>query len=91
MCQVSKLEAELEDAARRSAAAQLEAARALDSARSQAAAAEREAEVLRAGAGAATDQALATLKVCHSKPELKASFTGCSSKQKGSYICSILY
>lgn len=91
MCQVSKLEAELEDAARRSAAAQLEAARVLDSARSQAAAAEREAEVLRAGAGAATDQALATLKVRHPKPELKASFTGCSSQQKGSYPIHMFY
>ena len=60
---MSKLEAELEDAVRKGAAAQLEAARALDGARSQAAAAEREAEVLRAGAGAATDQALAALKV----------------------------
>lgn len=64
MCtvQVNKLKAELEDAAARGAAAKLEAARALDGARSQAAAAQREAEVLRAGAGAATDQALAALK-----------------------------
>ncbi len=53
----------MEDAAARGAAAKLEAARALDGSRSRAAAAEREAEVLRAGAGAATDQALAALKV----------------------------
>ncbi len=61
---MSKLEADLEDAARAASAQALEAAHALEGARAQAAAAEREAEVLRAGAGAAKDEALIALKVC---------------------------
>lgn len=62
--QVAQLEADVEDAARRKAAADMEAARALEAARSDVAAAQREAEVLHAGAGADKDSALAALKVC---------------------------
>ncbi len=61
--QVAQLEADVEDAARRKAAADVEAARAVEAARSELAAAQREAEVLRAGAGADKDSALAGLKV----------------------------
>ena len=61
--QVAQLEAQEEDAARRKAAADMEAARAVEAARSELAAAQREAEVLRAGAGADKDSALAALKV----------------------------
>ena len=61
--QVAQLEADMEDATRRKAAADLEVARALEAARSDAAAAQLEAEVLRAGAGADKDSALAALKV----------------------------
>ena len=53
----------MEDAARRKAAADVEAAHAVEAARSELAAAQREAEVLRAGAGADKDSALAGLKV----------------------------
>ena len=58
-----RLEVAAEDAARRKAADQLEATRALEAVRSVLAAAQREAEVLRAGAGADKDSALAALKV----------------------------
>ena len=60
---MSRLEAAAEDAARRKAADELEATRALEAVRSALAAAQREAEVLRAGAGADKDSALAALKV----------------------------
>ena len=58
-----RLEAAAEDAARRRAADELEATRALEAVRSALAAAQREAEVLRAGAGADKDSALTALKV----------------------------
>ena len=58
-----RLEAAAEDAARRRAADELDAARSLEAVRAVLAAAQREAEVLRAGAGADKDSALAALKV----------------------------
>ena len=61
--QVAQLKTDVEEAARRKAAADMEAARAVEAARSELAAAQREAEVLRAGAGADKDSALAALKV----------------------------
>ena len=61
--QVAQLKTDVEEAARRKAAADMEAARAAEAARSELAAAQREAEVLRSGAGADKDSALAALKV----------------------------
>ena len=59
-----RLEAAADEAARRKAANELESARNLEAVRGVLAAAQREAEVLRAGAGADKDSALAALKVC---------------------------
>ncbi len=71
--QVAQLEAEVEEAARRKAGADMEAARSLEAVRSELAAAQREAEVLCAGAGAEKDSALAALKVA----TLLFSLNGC--------------
>jgi cell division protein FtsB len=60
---VRRLTAELEDGARRRVAADMQAAHQLEGMRAEAAAARREVEVLRSGAGAAQEQALAALKV----------------------------
>ena len=60
---MAQLEANAEEAARRKAAADMEATRSLEAVRSELAAAQREAEVLCAGVGADKDSALAALKV----------------------------
>jgi len=70
---MAQLEAEVEEAARRKAAADMEAARSLEAVRSELAAAQREVEVLCAGAGAEKDSALAALKVA----TLLFSLNGC--------------
>ena len=69
--QVTQLEGNVEEAARRKAAADAEASRSLEAARSELAAAQREAEVLCAGAGADKDSALAALKVTLQHTHLK--------------------
>ena len=74
-----QLETEVEEAARRQACADLEAARSLEAARAELAAAQREAEVLRAGKGAEKDSALAALKVCAPHPSCTSTVQPVSS------------
>lgn len=74
-----QLETEVEEAARRQACADLEAARSLEAARAELVAAQREAEVLRAGKGAEKDSALAALKVCAPHPSCMSTIQPVSS------------